>query len=61
MRHTRTWVKMGSRQYQQNEHTKVLIKGKNNKQVYRQIAHCRLKAPTLSQISARSIKVTQTY
>ena len=52
---------MDNRQYQQTEHTKVLIKDKNNKQVYRQMAHCRVKAPMLSKISVCSIKFKQTY
>lgn len=52
---------MGNRQYQQTEYIKVLIKGKNNKQVCRQVVHCRVKAPVLSHISVWSIKFNQTY
>lgn len=52
---------MDNRQHQQIEHTKILIKGKNNnKAVHRQMAHFRVIAPT-KKISVWSTKFKQTY
>lgn len=52
---------MDNRQHQQTEHTKALTKGKKNNRACRKMAHCRVKAPLLSQISVWSIKFKQTY
>lgn len=52
---------MDNRQHQQIEHTKILIKGKNNnKEAHRQMAHFRVIAPT-KKISVWSTKFKQTY
>lgn len=48
---------MSNSQYQQADHTKVLIKGKTNKPVQTQMAHCRIEASMLSHISVWSVRL----